>query len=201
MKETTKSKHYWTGHYALVGIGLDVGAGDDPLPIASAWVDHEWRRENAKLTRNLEEYKLARAHKLPFPDKYFDWIYSSHCLEHCEDLVKTIEEWRRVARDYLYIVVPHFYYYEKNLWPSVFNKDHKHSFELEGEDLTDLIIRRNHWIIGPSGLENGRGERIPLNIIGADLQKDNFDPSRFYEDQTLNSNDKVLSQIQFTVKL
>lgn len=43
------------------------------------------------------------------PDETYDFVLSSHCLEHCANPIKTVEEWRRVIRKggYLLIVVPH----------------------------------------------------------------------------------------------
>lgn len=53
------------------------------------------------------------AEKLPFPDKSFDTVVSTHVIEHVRDLPAVLTQLRRVARKRLVIVVPreraHFY--------------------------------------------------------------------------------------------
>lgn len=44
---------------------------------------------------------------LPFRDKAFDFVLSSHVLEHCFDPIGTLNEWARVARRYVLVIVPH----------------------------------------------------------------------------------------------
>lgn len=70
-------------------------------------------------------------HKLS--DETFDFVYSSHCLEHMRDIYVAFINWIRVCKTggYLYICVPHEVYYEKGIWPSVNNLDHKHFFTLD----------------------------------------------------------------------
>lgn len=65
---------------------------------------------------------------LPFADGQFDFVYSSHCLEHILDSRTAIAEWWRVIKvgGHLVIAVPHQFIYEKRrLLPSKFNEDHK----------------------------------------------------------------------------
>jgi SAM-dependent methyltransferase len=50
---------------------------------------------------------VAPGDKLPFPDKSFDFVISSHVIEHFEDPIGAIKEWARVARKYVYIICPH----------------------------------------------------------------------------------------------
>jgi ubiquinone/menaquinone biosynthesis C-methylase UbiE len=50
---------------------------------------------------------VAQGDQLPFPDKSYDFVLSSHVIEHFYDPVKALLEWARVARKYLFIVVPH----------------------------------------------------------------------------------------------
>jgi SAM-dependent methyltransferase len=42
-------------------------------------------------------------------DEKYDFLLSSHCLEHCANAVKTLKEWTRVVnkRGFLLIIVPH----------------------------------------------------------------------------------------------
>ncbi len=50
---------------------------------------------------------VAPGDQLPFPDKSFDFIISSHVIEHFWDPIGAIKEWARVARKYIYIICPH----------------------------------------------------------------------------------------------
>jgi ubiquinone/menaquinone biosynthesis C-methylase UbiE len=50
---------------------------------------------------------------LPFEDNQFDFVISSHVIEHIYDPIKAIKEWRRVASKYVYIIAP-----KRNALPS-----------------------------------------------------------------------------------
>jgi ubiquinone/menaquinone biosynthesis C-methylase UbiE len=44
--------------------------------------------------------------KIPFPDRYFDTVVSTHTLEHVRNLPAVVDELRRVAKKRLIVVVP-----------------------------------------------------------------------------------------------
>jgi len=44
---------------------------------------------------------------LPFADNSFDFVISSHVIEHFYDPIKAINEWCRVATKYIFMIVPH----------------------------------------------------------------------------------------------
>lgn len=102
----------------LTGMGIDIGCGRDPLPGAI---------EFDKVINNKDAHNLKE-----FNDGYFDYVYSSHCLEHLEDPATALDEWWRVIKPggYLYIAVPDFALYEKRIWPSKFNNDHKTTWNI-----------------------------------------------------------------------
>lgn len=50
---------------------------------------------------------LAPGNALPFPEKSYDFVLASHVIEHFYDPIAVIDEWVRVARRYVYLVVPH----------------------------------------------------------------------------------------------
>lgn len=52
------------------------------------------------------DLREASIESLPFADNEFDTVVSTHTLEHVLDLVKAIEELRRVTRKRLIVVVP-----------------------------------------------------------------------------------------------
>jgi SAM-dependent methyltransferase len=50
---------------------------------------------------------VAPGDDLPFEDDSYDFVFSSHVIEHFPDPIKALLEWRRVARRYVVAVVPH----------------------------------------------------------------------------------------------
>lgn len=49
---------------------------------------------------------VAAGDCLPFADKSYDFVISSHVLEHFFDPLAALKEWARVARKYIFIIVP-----------------------------------------------------------------------------------------------
>ncbi len=50
---------------------------------------------------------VAPGDRLPVKDKSYDFVISSHVIEHFYDPIGAIKEWMRVARKYIYMIVPH----------------------------------------------------------------------------------------------
>jgi SAM-dependent methyltransferase len=50
---------------------------------------------------------VAAGHELPLADKSVDFVFASHVIEHVPDPIAALLEWKRVAREYLFLVVPH----------------------------------------------------------------------------------------------
>lgn len=96
------------------GQGLDIGFGGD-LVCANA---RGW---------DIEHGDAMRLDGLA--DESFDFVYSSHTLEHMPDLAVALCNWWRVVKPggYLLLYVPHRDLYEKQTeLPSRWNLDHKH---------------------------------------------------------------------------
>ena len=155
-KEASKNierRKLWGDHKRFFsGRGLDIGCGSDPYPGAETF-----------------DKKDGDAHDLSkFKDGSFQWIHSSHCLEHLEDPGKALQEWFRVLAPggHMIITVPHVALYEHYQWPSQNNGDHKYWWSLE--KLFDLV-----W----NNLNNYRVMRIQIN-------DENFDYSDKKTDQT-----------------
>lgn len=116
MSETAKShdRRVKNGDFDrfFKGTGLDIGCGDSPLLGAIPFDKNI----------GLDAHDLSM-----YNDEHFDFVYSSHCLEHLLDPARAVNEWWRVIKKegFLCIVVPDFRLYEKRKMPSQFNKDHK----------------------------------------------------------------------------
>lgn len=65
------------------------------------------REEIERCGRALDVDIVAPAHALPFGDGAWDFVLASHVIEHVPDPIRALEEWRRVARARLFLVVPH----------------------------------------------------------------------------------------------
>lgn len=103
----------------ISGHGLDIGAGTDPL----TWDCETWDLYQTNFTQD--------AHDVKFPDETFDWVYSSHCLEHLDDPRAALrEQWRLLKRGgFLILFLPHRDLYEKRERPpSRWNSEHKNFF-------------------------------------------------------------------------
>jgi len=65
-------------------------------------------------------------------DNTYDFVHSSHCLEHMHDVKIALKNWIRITKPggYLIITIPDEDLYEQGHWPSRFNQDHKHTFTI-----------------------------------------------------------------------
>jgi SAM-dependent methyltransferase len=50
---------------------------------------------------------VAPGDDLPFADDSYDFVFSSHVIEHFPDPIKALREWVRVASRYVVVIVPH----------------------------------------------------------------------------------------------
>lgn len=109
------------------GRGLDIGYGGDPVtPDVQGW---DFEHGDAQLLRGLD-------------DESFDFVYSSHLLEHLPDCELALKNWWRVLKPggYLILYLPHRDLYEKKTrLPSRFNSDHKHFFLPERDEPPDTL--------------------------------------------------------------
>ncbi len=125
------------------GSGIDIGYGGDlVVPNCQGWdIEHG----DAQYLKGLESDN-------------FDFVYSSHTLEHLINLEVALKSWWNVLRrnGYLIIYIPHRHLYEeKKTLPSAKNPDHKHFFLVEEDDPPDTVgvvplIKRvltNHEIV------------------------------------------------------
>jgi SAM-dependent methyltransferase len=131
MKECSKSIHRrladakFASRY-FVGRGLDVGGKPDPLalylelfPRATSIRTWDWEDGDAQFLGSEA-------------DATYDFVHSSHCLEHLADPREGLLNWFRVVKPggHLIVVIPDEDLYEQGVFPSTFNRDHKHTFTL-----------------------------------------------------------------------
>lgn len=102
------------------GLGLDIGAGHDGI------AKHGFTVKEWDLTDG-DAQLLATV-----PNNYYDFVHSSHCLEHMRNVGVALDNWIRVCKPggYITIIIPDEELYERNNWPSIFNYDHKFSFRI-----------------------------------------------------------------------
>lgn len=188
MKETFKLNEYRLNHKYdkyFTGVGVDIGCGDDPLDI-----------KIFKNIQNLIQYDVTNninhdANKCDdLNNNDFDFVYSSHCLEHMIDPYVAFKNWIRICKPfgYLIVAVPHELFYEKYQWPSKFNIDHKTSWSFEIESNLPKSINIINFL---SKFSND------INIIKCESIIKYFDFNRFQEDQT---NENAICQIEFIVQ-
>jgi SAM-dependent methyltransferase len=108
----------------LAGEGIDIGSGDDPLSECAPFLPmmgavRSWDRPDgdAMLMEGVEN------------DRY-DFVHSSHCLEHLVDPARALGHWIRICKPggFVVFLVPDEDLYEQGVFPSTFNPDHKWTF-------------------------------------------------------------------------
>ena len=71
-------------------------------------MDTPYKQEERRLALHRAKVDVvAPGDELPFADDSYDFVFSSHVVEHFPDPIKALYEWMRVARRYVVVVVPH----------------------------------------------------------------------------------------------
>lgn len=106
-------------HKYLDGLrGIEIGAAaHNPFGLNTINVDRFANTDPGYLPYAQEQIRLcgeevqvdvvAPGDKLPFKDNEYDFVLSSHVLEHIFDPIGALKEWRRVAKQYVVVIVPH----------------------------------------------------------------------------------------------
>ena len=109
------------------GAGLDIGYGGDL--ISSDALGWDFEHGDAQYLSGVE-------------NESFDYVYSSHTLEHVFDINTTLKNWYRVLKPsgFLILYLPHRDLYEKKkTLPSIFNPTHQRFFLIDKDELPDTI--------------------------------------------------------------
>ena len=183
MKETSKASlrrlndRSINFHNIFRGFGIDVGPGDDPIstqyfPNIENLILFDQDAGNAEI---LDQY---------FPANTFDFIHMSNVLEHLSPHPSIIlRNYRKILKKggFLIITVPDFELYEKCVWPSKYNPDHKWAF-------SDKIHRTS--TLNPFLLSEGLEPDYKCHRLELITSNYNYNLSSEI-DQTLHFEDKV----------
>jgi SAM-dependent methyltransferase len=114
----------------FVGHGIDIGGKPDPLelyvelfPLCKSIRTWDWEDGDAQ-------------HMASVVDSQFDFVFSSHCIEHMVDPKLALKNWIRIVKlgGYLILTLPDEDLYEQGVFPSTFNRDHKWTFTIAKRD-------------------------------------------------------------------
>lgn len=131
MQETSKAliRRLQDARYAntyFKGNGIDIGCGPDPLskypqqfPLMTSLKPWDLADGDAQLMTNAK-------------DEEYDFVHSSHCLEHLHDPYEAFDNWIRICKPGGHIIttIPDEDLYEQGIWPSTHNPDHKTSWTI-----------------------------------------------------------------------
>jgi len=129
MKECTKAfvrrsrDINFTARY-FVGEGIDIGGAPDPLSLYGQFFP---KMGNVRIWDRQDGDAEVMA---GVADDSFDFVHSSHCLEHLVDPAAGLRNWFRIVKPggHLVVIVPDEDLYEQGVFPSTFNTDHKWTF-------------------------------------------------------------------------
>lgn len=110
----------------FVGEGLDVGGKPDPLALYAEL----FSRVTGIRTWDLEDGDGQMLNGVA--DAAYDFVHSSHCLEHLADPGEALRNWLRAVKPggHLVFIVPDEDLYEQGVFPSTFNRAHRHTFTI-----------------------------------------------------------------------
>ena len=110
----------------FVGDGVDIGGKPDPLCL---YQELFCQMRSVRIW-DLEDGDAQFMASLA--DNTFDFVHSSHCLEHLNDPFEGLANWLRITKPggHIIFTTPDEDLYEQGIFPSTFNRDHKFTFTL-----------------------------------------------------------------------
>ncbi len=130
MNETSKNKkrREMNGDFEkfFQGRGIDIGCGNDPVTSTCERFDLD--QGDAMIMKGIESGA-------------YDFVHSSHCLEHLHDPLSALRKWWDLLKTggYLIFTVPDYVIYEHRIWPSKYSSDHKWCFSVFHSGAGDRI--------------------------------------------------------------
>lgn len=160
----------------FVGNGIDIGCGQDSI---NAFTEVFTQIGSVK---GWDKQDGDAQFMSTVPDNTYDFVLSSHCLEHMQDPFEAIKNWLRILKPHghMVLVVPDEDLYERGVFPSQNNPDHKWTF---------TIWKQKSWTsksINIFDLLKSLDTRI--QILKIELLDATFRPSLKNRDQTLFPN-------------
>jgi SAM-dependent methyltransferase len=191
MRELTKSINRRTTDSRFlrsyfVGDGIDIGGAPDPL---SLYLDF------FPLIKSVKVWDLPDGDAQfmeNVPAETFDFVHSSHCLEHLNDPVQGISNWFRILKPggHLVVTVPEEDLYEQGRFPSTFNTDHKWTFTI------NKVSSWSSKSINVLSLLTELGPNSDIRLIGVEDRLFRYSLPRFDQTSTPVSE----SAIEFIVR-
>lgn len=108
----------------VVGDGIDIGCGHDSIEAYTMMLPRmKSVYKYDKLFCDDHDAQTMRGIAM----ESFDFVHSSHCLEHMQNPLMALSAWWSVLRPggHMIVLVPDEDLYEQGVWPSTFNGDHK----------------------------------------------------------------------------
>lgn len=120
-----------------VGNGLEIGPGKHPYGPRARTKYLDKHTSNKDGTPNPDI--IADASDIPVCNAQFDFLISSHCLEHVPNTLRTLKEWARVIRPggVLFLVLPHGDRTIDRYRAKTTLDHHIHDFDRLGEEKSD----------------------------------------------------------------
>ena len=165
----------------FVGKGIDIGCGKDIL-------DRKVFRKISSIEPFDVEAGDAQFVNEFRPQKSYDFVYSSNCLEHMNDPVTALKNWFSLVKEegYLVFTVPDEDLYEQGFFPSIYNFGHQWTF----------TIRKNKsWSNKSINIIDLLTALDSCKIIKIELVDANYDYSRKNEDQTLGQAEAFIEVV------
>lgn len=147
------------------GVGLDIGCGIEKVFPHAIGIDSDIDVELFNKKSRADIIVKDGADLRIFASQEYDWVFSSHLLEHIVDYKAALKEWWRLVKQggYLVLYLPHKDFYP-NIGHEHANPDHKHDFV--NKDIVDAMLEvgKGGWDLVVNQERNERDEYSFLQV-------------------------------------